>query len=140
MEGAAGVARSTPPDSVRIALRGRPAPCSVSLAPALLAPQNQSRHGSALTKTFAPLLLEAKGRVVMISSISGTLSGALMGAYSMSKHAVEAYGDALAAELAPLGVRVSLVEQGNFRSAIGRTTSAQIQRATDANPTSPYAP
>jgi len=35
---------------------------------------------------------------------------------------------------------VSLVEPGNFRSAIGRTTSAQIQRAIDANPTSPYVP
>jgi NAD(P)-dependent dehydrogenase (short-subunit alcohol dehydrogenase family) len=92
-----------------------------------------------VTKAFAPLLIEAKGRVVLISSISGTLSGALLGAYSMSKHAVEAYGDALAAELAPFGVGVSLVEPGNFRSAIGRTTSAQIQRTIDANPDSPYA-
>lgn len=92
-----------------------------------------------VTKAFSPLLLESKGRVVLISSISGTLSGALFGAYSMSKHAVEAYGDALAAEMAPFGVGVSLVEPGNFRTAIGRTTSVQIQRTIDANPKSPYA-
>lgn len=92
-----------------------------------------------VTKAFAPLLIEAKGRVVTISSISGVLSGAMLGAYSMSKHAVEAFGDALAAELARFDVGVSLIEPGNFRSAIGRTTAVQIERAIAANPQSPYA-
>lgn len=92
-----------------------------------------------VTKAFAPLLIEAKGRVVTISSISGVLSGGLLGAYSMSKHAMEAFGDALAAELARFDIGVSLIEPGNFRSAIGRTTSVQIDRAIAANPQSPYA-
>jgi NAD(P)-dependent dehydrogenase (short-subunit alcohol dehydrogenase family) len=74
-----------------------------------------------VTKAFAPLLIESKGRIVNISSISGVLSGGLLGygAYSMSKHAVEAYTDQLAFEMAMLGVHVSAIEPGNFRSEIG---------------------
>ena len=82
-----------------------------------------------VTKAFAPLLIEAKGRVVTISSISGILSGSFFGPYSMSKHAIEAYGDALAVEMAPFGVRSSLIEPGNYRSEIGRNTMTQAQAA-----------
>jgi NAD(P)-dependent dehydrogenase (short-subunit alcohol dehydrogenase family) len=80
-----------------------------------------------VTKAFAPLLVASQGRVVNISSISGILSGPMFGPYSMSKHAVEAYGDALAVEMARLGVRVSLIEPGNYRSEIGRNTMAQVE-------------
>lgn len=82
-----------------------------------------------ITKAFAPLIIEAKGRVVNISSISGILSGPFFGPYSMSKHAVEAYADALAAEMGGFGVRVSLIEPGNYRSEIGRNTKAQVEGA-----------
>ena len=82
-----------------------------------------------ITKAFAPLLIEAKGRVVTISSISGILSGAFFGPYSMSKHAIEAYGDALSVEMARFNVRSSLIEPGNYRSEIGRNTSAQAEAA-----------
>ncbi|MEW5916969.1 MAG: SDR family NAD(P)-dependent oxidoreductase [Gemmatimonadota bacterium] len=82
-----------------------------------------------VTKAFAPLIIEAKGRVVNVSSISGILSGPFLGPYSMSKHAVEAFADALAAELLALGVRVSLIEPGNYRSEIGRNTMAQVEGA-----------
>jgi NAD(P)-dependent dehydrogenase (short-subunit alcohol dehydrogenase family) len=78
-----------------------------------------------VTKAFAPLLLESRGRVVHISSISGILSGAMLGPYSMSKHAIEAYGDALSVELARFGVRVSLIEPGNYRSDIGLNVLAR---------------
>lgn len=79
-----------------------------------------------ITKAFAPLLLESKGRVVHISSISGILSGAMLGPYSMSKHAIEAYGDALGVELAPFGVRVSLIEPGNYKSDIGSNVLSRV--------------
>ena len=82
-----------------------------------------------IVRAFAPLLIESKGRVVTISSISGILSGPFLGAYSMSKHAIEAFGDALGAEMGRLGVRSSLVEPGNYRSEIGRNTSAQAAAA-----------
>ena len=82
-----------------------------------------------ITKAFAPLIIEAKGRVVNISSISGILSGPFFGPYSMSKHAIEAYGDALATEMNTFGVKVSLIEPGNYRSEIGRNTLAQVEAA-----------
>jgi NAD(P)-dependent dehydrogenase (short-subunit alcohol dehydrogenase family) len=82
-----------------------------------------------ITKAFAPMLIESKGRVVTISSISGILSGAFFGPYSMSKHAIEAYGDALSVEMARFGVKSSLIEPGNYRSEIGRSTTAQAEAA-----------
>lgn len=80
-----------------------------------------------ITKAFAPLLIDAEGRVVNISSISGILSGSLFGVYSMSKHAVEAYTDSLAAEMNRFGVRVIAVEPGNYSSAIGRNMIERME-------------
>jgi NAD(P)-dependent dehydrogenase (short-subunit alcohol dehydrogenase family) len=71
-----------------------------------------------ITKAFAPLIIESQGRISNISSISGTLSGPLYGIYSMSKHALEAYTDSLTIEMAHLGVKVSAVEPGNFKTNI----------------------
>jgi NAD(P)-dependent dehydrogenase (short-subunit alcohol dehydrogenase family) len=67
------------------------------------------------------MIIEAEGRIVNISSIAGVLSGGLYayGPYVMSKHAVEAYTDQLAFEMADFGVNVSAIEPGNFSSAIG---------------------
>jgi len=73
-----------------------------------------------ITKAFAPLLIESKGRVVNIGSISGFQTRGFYGAYSMSKHAVEAYTDALAIELAKFDVNVSIIDPGGFRSNIGK--------------------
>jgi NAD(P)-dependent dehydrogenase (short-subunit alcohol dehydrogenase family) len=80
-----------------------------------------------VTKAFAPMLIESKGRVTTISSISGILSGTLFGPYSMSKHAMEAYGDSLAREMKRFDVKVSLVEPGNFKSKIGETLMKRMQ-------------
>jgi NAD(P)-dependent dehydrogenase (short-subunit alcohol dehydrogenase family) len=91
-----------------------------------------------ITKAFAPLLMESKGRVVTVSSISGILSGGFFGPYSMSKHAIEAFGDALAVEMGPLGVRSMLIEPGNFRSDIGRTTKTQVEAAAARAVGSPF--
>lgn len=71
-----------------------------------------------VTKAFADLLIESKGRIMTTSSISGILSGQRMGAYSMSKHGVEAYTDALAAEMKRFEVEVAAVEPGNYKSQI----------------------
>ena len=75
-----------------------------------------------VTKAFAPLLIESQGRITTIGSISGILSGTFYGPYSMSKHAMEAYTDSLASEMAKFGVKVSIIEPGGFNSKIGPTT------------------
>jgi NAD(P)-dependent dehydrogenase (short-subunit alcohol dehydrogenase family) len=74
-----------------------------------------------VTKAFAPLIIESKGRIVNISSISGIGTGSPYGPYSMTKHAVEAFTDALAEEMETLGVKVAAVEPGNYKSEIGMT-------------------
>ena len=71
-----------------------------------------------ITKAFAPLIIESQGRITTIGSISGILSGRTAASYSMSKHAVEAYTDSLALEMADHGVAVSVVEPGNYQSRI----------------------
>ena len=50
-----------------------------------------------MTRAFAPLIIAAKGRIVNISSVSGILAGENTSAYAMSKHAIEAFTDSLAA-------------------------------------------
>lgn len=77
------------------------------------------------TKAFAPLIIESKGRIVTTGSIAGTLSWPGGSAYSGSKHAMEAFTDALAGEMAPQGVSVSIVEPGNYKSRIRRTSVAR---------------
>ena len=71
-----------------------------------------------VSKAFAPQIIESQGRIINISSISGTLSGPLYGIYSMSKHALEAYTDSLAIEMDILGVKVIGVEPGNYKTNI----------------------
>jgi NAD(P)-dependent dehydrogenase (short-subunit alcohol dehydrogenase family) len=85
-----------------------------------------------VTKAFAPLILESGGRIITISSIAGILSRPPLGAYSMSKHAIEAFGDALAEELEPRGVKVSLIEPGNYRSEISRNAAVRMGLGPDA--------
>jgi NAD(P)-dependent dehydrogenase (short-subunit alcohol dehydrogenase family) len=54
----------------------------------------------------------------------------------MSKHAVEAYTDTLAAEVARLGVQVSVIEPARFRSQINQSA---IKRMAAADQQSPWA-
>jgi len=79
-----------------------------------------------VTRAFAPLIIESKGRISIIGSISGTLSSATWGPYSMTKFAMEAYADALADEMKSLGVQVSLIEPGAYRSSIGKSALERI--------------
>ena len=85
------------------------------------------------TKAFAPLVIESKGRIVTTGSIAGTIS-AFPGfsAYSGSKHWIEAYTDSLAAEMEPLGVQVSVVEPGNYKSNIRRSSVAREHKQVKA--------
>jgi NAD(P)-dependent dehydrogenase (short-subunit alcohol dehydrogenase family) len=81
-----------------------------------------------VTRAVVDLLLASGGRIVNMSSISGTLSPAEIGIYSMSKHALEAYTDALWAELRERGVHVSAVQPGNFQSEIVANMVKRVPR------------
>jgi NAD(P)-dependent dehydrogenase (short-subunit alcohol dehydrogenase family) len=81
-----------------------------------------------VTRAFAPLIIESKGRISVIGSISGTLSDATWGPYSMTKHAMEAFADALADEMKQFGVSVSLIQPGAYRSNIGKSALDRMER------------
>ena len=92
-----------------------------------------------VTQAFAPLIIENKGRITTIGSIAGSIGIAYLGAYSMTKHAIEAYTDSLAEEMKRFGVDVSVIEPGNFSTHLW---NSDIQRAKDSGLVtrdSPYA-
>ena len=56
------------------------------------------------------------GHIVNISALGGLVANAGLGYYCASKHAMEAVAEALAEEVAPLGINVLVVEPGQFRT------------------------
>ena len=81
-----------------------------------------------MVKAFAPLITAAKGRIVNISSPSGITDGGGpdIVAYVMSKHAVEGLTDSLVLQFGPLGVQVSAVEPGAYRSDMDKNMLARM--------------
>jgi NAD(P)-dependent dehydrogenase (short-subunit alcohol dehydrogenase family) len=71
-----------------------------------------------LTRACLPLLRDAQGRIVNISSISGLIAMPGVSVYAASKHAVEAVTDALRVELQPFGIKVVAVEPGGVKTPI----------------------
>lgn len=84
-----------------------------------------------VTRAFAPMIVEQKGRIITTGSTSGILSSAMVGVYSMSKHAIEAFTDSLAAELKDTGVGVSVVEPGDYKSQIRQTAATRREEAVE---------
>ena len=70
-----------------------------------------------VTKAFLPHFRERRsGHIFNFSSIGGLIGGAGWGFYSATKFAVEGLSEALAAEMKPLGVHVTIIEPGPFRT------------------------
>ncbi len=79
-----------------------------------------------VTRAFIPMIVESRGRIVTTGSIAGIRSSPEGSVYSMSKHAVEALTDSLAAEMADAGVQVSVIEPGSYKSHIRRSAIARM--------------
>jgi NAD(P)-dependent dehydrogenase (short-subunit alcohol dehydrogenase family) len=70
-----------------------------------------------LTKALLPQFRERRsGNIVNLSSIGGLIGSPGWGYYNATKFAVEGFSEALAAEMAPLGVHVTVIEPGPFRT------------------------
>jgi NAD(P)-dependent dehydrogenase (short-subunit alcohol dehydrogenase family) len=70
-----------------------------------------------VTRAIVPVMRRARrGHIINVSSVGGFAGQARLGAYNASKFAVEGFSEALADELAPLGIRVTIVEPGRFRA------------------------
>lgn len=69
----------------------------------------------AITQAVAPgMVARGSGRIIIVSSIAGVMSGPAFGPYSMTKHALEAMGKAMRAELAGEGIDVTLLNPGPY--------------------------
>jgi len=71
-----------------------------------------------MVNEFAPLVIEAKGKILNIGSITGLFPMAFNAVYNSSKAALHQYTDTLRMELAPLGVSVATVITGCVKSNI----------------------
>jgi NAD(P)-dependent dehydrogenase (short-subunit alcohol dehydrogenase family) len=110
-----------------------------------------------VTRAVLPYMrAQRSGRILNISSIGGYRSSAGFGVYCSTKFAVEGLSEALHQELAPLGIHVTVIEPGYFRtdfldSSSLAASSHQIEdyhqtagavrgRATDLNHSQPGDP
>lgn len=70
-----------------------------------------------LTRAVLPIMrAQRSGNIVNFTSVAGLVGFPGSGYYAASKHAVEGWSDSLLAEVAPLGIGVTCVEPGPFRT------------------------
>ncbi len=87
-----------------------------------------------VTRAVLPHMRAARsGRILNISSIGGYRGAAGFGIYSSTKFAVEGLSEALHGELAPLGIQVTVIEPGYFRTDFLDSTSLMISPASIAD-------
>jgi len=83
-----------------------------------------------MTRAVLPVLREqGGGAIVQMSSMGGQVTMPGFGAYCAGKFALEGISESLAAEVAPFGIRVLIVEPGAFRTSFG---GAGMQRSRDS--------
>jgi NAD(P)-dependent dehydrogenase (short-subunit alcohol dehydrogenase family) len=71
----------------------------------------------AMTRAVLPgMRAQRGGAIVNVTSVAGLVGFPASGYYAASKHAVEGFSDSLAAEVAPLGISVTCIEPGPFRT------------------------
>jgi len=83
-----------------------------------------------VTRAVLPSMRKRRcGHIINISSVAGYSAYAGFGVYSSTKFAVEGLSEALHAELRPLGIHVTVVEPGFFRSDILDKEKSLIEAA-----------
>lgn len=88
-------------------------------------------------RTVLPSMRKHKsGHILNISSVGGFVGFDGTGIYCGTKFALEGLSEALASEVAPLGIKVTIVEPGAFRSSIGRSLVIPARQIDDYASTS----
>jgi len=75
---------------------------------------------------------QQSGYIINISSLSGLVGLPFQALYSASKYAIEGYTEALRIEVKTFGIKVSLIEPGDFRTSF--TEHRHISRSSPSNP------
>ncbi|KAF3925950.1 hypothetical protein ABW20_dc0106448 [Dactylellina cionopaga] len=73
-----------------------------------------------VTQAFAPLIIETKGKIVMIGSLAGIMPYAFGAAYGASKAAIHSYSNTLRVEMKAFGVQVINIVTGGVQSQLAR--------------------
>jgi NAD(P)-dependent dehydrogenase (short-subunit alcohol dehydrogenase family) len=90
----------------------------------------------AVTQAMLPALRRSRtppgtgGRIVFVSSIGGRVAMAFTAPYAASKHALEAFGDALRVELHSSHVQVALIEPGSVATPIWDKSRVESERVS----------
>lgn len=78
-----------------------------------------------VTKAAIPVMREQRrGHIIQVSSVGGRLGAPGRAAYSAAKWAVEGFSEVLAQEMALVGVKVTIVEPGGFRTDFAGTSTS----------------
>jgi NAD(P)-dependent dehydrogenase (short-subunit alcohol dehydrogenase family) len=86
-----------------------------------------------LTRAVLPIMRrQGSGHILNLTSIGGLISIGGFGAYCAGKFALEAWADALRDEVKPLGIRVTTVEPGNFRTEFAGDVNLRPDKQIDA--------
>lgn len=83
-----------------------------------------------ITQVFAPLLIEARGTIVMIGSLAGLMPYVFGSVYNASKAALHAYANTLRVEMAPLGVKVVLVVTGGVKTRLTTRVERVLEKGS----------
>jgi NAD(P)-dependent dehydrogenase (short-subunit alcohol dehydrogenase family) len=83
-----------------------------------------------MTKTVLPYFRErATGHVIQIASIGGRVGPTGRAAYAAAKFGVEGFSESLSKEVGPLGIKITIVEPGGFRTDFaGSSTELRVGR------------
>ncbi len=85
-----------------------------------------------LTQKVLPVMRQkGSGHIIQVSSHGGIKAFAGFGIYNASKFALEGYSEALEQELAPLGIKVTIVEPGPFRTGFAGRRLAEAEQMID---------
>ena len=88
-----------------------------------------------LTQLVLPIMRkQGSGKIVNISSIAGKITLPLGGWYHATKHAVEAYSDALRAEVYRFGIKVILIEPGAIKTEWDTVAMANLAKYSGQGP------
>lgn len=90
-----------------------------------------------VTRAALPVLrAQRSGHIIQISSIGGRVGGTPgMGGYQTAKFAVEGFSEVLSNEVRPLGIKVTIVEPGAFRTDWGGSSMRILPVSEDYEPT-----
>lgn len=91
-----------------------------------------------VTRAFAPLIIESRGRIATTSSVAGLVAYPFSSPYVISKYAVEGFVDNLAEELDELGVSVAAIAPGAYNSRLGTVMAERLRQAGYGGPGSFY--